>query len=52
MICRNCAHAYSHPDTVRMQKLGFRNCRHLPVWHVVSGSNQCGIGKFEEEKKN
>lgn len=50
MICRDCKHAYKHPETERMQKLGFRNCKHLPIYHMVSGNNKCGIGKFEEKK--
>lgn len=50
MNCRDCIHTYKHPDTVRLQAMGFRNCRHLPVWHVVSGNNRCDIGKFEEKK--
>lgn len=48
--CRTCIHAYKHLDTVRLQALGFRNCRHLPTNHMVRGINVCRIGKYEEKK--
>jgi hypothetical protein len=33
-----------------MNQLGFRNCRHLPVNHMVSVINVCRIDRYEEKK--
>lgn len=49
-ICRTCKHAYASDEARGMNKLGFRNCRHLEKFHFVSGINVCRIGKYEEKK--
>lgn len=47
MNCRNCKHAQAKPEARGMNQLGFRNCKHLPVYHFVGGGNVCRIWKFE-----
>jgi hypothetical protein len=48
--CRTCKHAYASDEARGMNKMGFRNCRHLEKFHFVSGINICRIGRYEEKK--
>jgi hypothetical protein len=48
--CRTCKHTYTSTAAHRMNQLGFRNCRHLETFHMVSGINVCRIGRYEEKK--